>query len=235
MKRYLITDRLTVEAVRHHDEWWYPLSSVFEALGLGAVSCNAYPEHTSLPFSGKFRNAIPEPRVRSLIATPSRIRYAAQLRNGAVFSDTLPESAPSAPPIPEAPPPSATPIPEASIRALVDNRITALLAEFAPRRREITASVRAQHVAVVAHHHGLCPCCLRERVVQDGRVSGGEFDHFYSSSQPDEAHTWLVCAPCHRSLTDGRLDRDEIGPVYQAYQYRRRRFTGEQLRLEAAQ
>lgn len=145
-----------------------------------------------------------------------------------------------APPAPPVTPHSQAPTfvqPESlAVDQIVEAKLRSMLSEFAPRRREIPQSVRAEHARTVRHHHGLCPCCLQVKVITNGQVVGGEYDHYFSSSQPDAAHSWLVCSVCHRELTEGRLDRDELSCIFQAYQYRRRRLAGEQLALvEAAQ
>lgn len=79
---------------------------------------------------------------------------------------------------------------------------------------------------------GSCPCCGTVLIVADGKiVSSAEFDHFYANSAPDADHVWLICRDCHAELTRHVTARDERNAEFQAFQSKRRRLPGAQLRL----
>jgi hypothetical protein len=63
------------------------------------------------------------------------------------------------------------------------------------------------------------------------RTPFAEFDHFYASSHPNGAHTWLICKPCHTGLTAGRVPREQREAEFRAYQNKRRRLPGRQQTL----
>ncbi len=117
--------------------------------------------------------------------------------------------------------------------AAVAHDVAAVKQELARRRREIPDAVRRHHVAATGNLGGRCPCCgSREVIAADGKkASGAEYDHFYASAKPDAAHTWLICQPCHRDLTTGRIARDECEAQFRSYQIRRRRFVTKPPRL----
>jgi hypothetical protein len=111
--------------------------------------------------------------------------------------------------------------------------VAVLKQEIHRQRRAIQDGVKRQHIAAVTNLGGRCPCCGSAEVVdQQGRKSAGaEFDHFYAASKPDVEHTWLICRPCHGSLTTGRIARDEREAEFRAYQNRRRRMVSRPVRL----
>lgn len=79
---------------------------------------------------------------------------------------------------------------------------------------------------------GYCPCCGTVLIVADGKiVNSAEFDHFYANSAPDADHVWLICRGCHAELTRHVTARDERNAEFQAFQSKRRRLPGAQLRL----
>lgn len=90
------------------------------------------------------------------------------------------------------------------------------------QRREIKDGVKRQHIAAIGALGGRCPCCGSATIIHpDGRkAQGAEFGHYYSASQPDAEHTWLICQPCHADLTVGRLPRDQREAEFRTYQNR---------------
>jgi hypothetical protein len=103
--------------------------------------------------------------------------------------------------------------------------VAVLKDELHRQRRSIKDGVKRQHVAAIGNLGGRCPCCGSAEVIdaQGRKAVGTEFDHFYAASKPDAEHTWLICRPCHGSLTTGRTARDEREAEFRAYQNRRRR------------
>jgi hypothetical protein len=112
-------------------------------------------------------------------------------------------------------------------------RIESRLNEIATRgRRKIKDSVKGEITRHTGILGGRCPCCGVRVVVIDGRVAPhSEFDHFYANSAPDADHVWLVCTDCHAELTRHVAKRDERNAEFQAFQAKRRRLPGSQLRL----
>lgn len=115
--------------------------------------------------------------------------------------------------------------------------IEARIEEVARRgRRRIKDSVKGE----ITRHTGLlggrCPCCGVRTVVVDGwPAPHAEFDHFYANSAADAEHVWLICIECHADLTRHVAKRDERNAEFQAFQSKRRRLPGAQMRLiEAA-
>nr|WP_305123473.1 Rha family transcriptional regulator [Roseomonas sp. GC11] len=98
------------------------------------------------------------------------------------------------------------------------------------RRRVLNEATKRGHVEDTRRMGGRCPCCnMAEVVSADGmRSPFAEFDHFYANSQPNGAHTWLICKPCHTDLTSGRVPREQREAEFRAYQGHRRRLPGRQ-------
>lgn len=75
-------------------------------------------------------------------------------------------------------------------------------------RVELSPETKRIHRAVIRMEpfNGLCPCCLETKVVaEDGRlIPPAEFDHFFGPVYSAPVHTWLICQPCHRALTNDR-------------------------------
>lgn len=101
------------------------------------------------------------------------------------------------------------------------------------RRRALSEATRRDHLDDTCALGGRCPCCnLAEVVTADGaRAPFAEFDHFYANSQPNGAHTWLICKPCHTELSAGRVPREQREAEFRAYQSKRRRLPGRQQTL----
>ncbi len=90
-----------------------------------------------------------------------------------------------------------------------------------PQRRPILPKTREVIVATIVRLGRRCPCCgLAEVVAQNGSVIDAEFDHFFSNQLPSAKHAWLICKPCHRSLTDGTMDRTEADIHFASFQRR---------------
>jgi len=116
--------------------------------------------------------------------------------------------------------------------APVEQRLTAL-ERAQVRRRALSDATRREHISDIKALGGRCPGCNTAEVVStDGvRSPFAEFDHFYANSQPDGAHTWLICKPCHADLTTGRVPREQREAEFRAYQSYRRRLPGRQQAL----
>jgi phage regulator Rha-like protein len=101
------------------------------------------------------------------------------------------------------------------------------------RRRALSEATRRGHLEDIRSLGGRCPCCNMADVVtaDAARTPFAEFDHFYASSHPNGAHTWLICKPCHTGLTAGRVPREQREAEFRAYQNKRRRLPGRQQTL----
>jgi phage regulator Rha-like protein len=101
------------------------------------------------------------------------------------------------------------------------------------RRRALSEATRRGHVEDIHVLGGRCPCCNIAEVAstEGARAPFSEFDHFYANSQPNGAHTWLICKPCHTELTAGRVPREQREAEFRAYQNKRRRLPGRQQTL----
>lgn len=242
-----VSSRGRCAGIFHNSEWFFPADTITKLAGLAhAVTyrdANAAGKTALLPRPGHARMCVcvAESFLRAILEDSRLPRIDVRDVRASIRWEMCPpwqEPVDTSAVAPAAPPPDSTVARPGSpaVEQIVEIKLRSMLAEFAPRRREIPQSVRTEHTRTVRHQHGLCPCCLQAKIVVNGQVVGGEYDHYFSSSQPDAAHSWLVCSACHRELTEGRLDRDEVSCIFQAYQYRRRRLAGEQLALtEAAQ
>lgn len=107
--------------------------------------------------------------------------------------------------------------------------------KLAKHKRQISQKTRCQHIDAIRFMGGRCPSCMQVVIIaEDGtKVSEYEFDHFYTGTIPDVAHTWVICKnPCHADLTAGRILRIDREPQFRAYQtFRIRLFGGKQLTL----
>jgi phage regulator Rha-like protein len=101
------------------------------------------------------------------------------------------------------------------------------------RRRALSEATRRGHLEDIRSLGGRCPCCNMADVVtaDAARTPFAEFDHFYASSHPGGAHTWLICKPCHTELTTGRVPREQREAEFRAYQNKQRRLPGRQQPL----
>lgn len=101
------------------------------------------------------------------------------------------------------------------------------------RRRALSEATRRGHLEDIRSLGGRCPCCNMADVVtaDAARTPFAEFDHFYASSHPNGAHTWLICKPCHTGLTAGCVPREQREAEFRAYQNKRRRLPGRQQTL----
>jgi hypothetical protein len=73
-------------------------------------------------------------------------------------------------------------------------------------RVELSPETRRIHREVLRMEpfNGLCPCCLRTKVVSEdgGLIPPVEFDHFWGRVYSAPVHSWLICRPCHQDLTN---------------------------------
>lgn len=112
-------------------------------------------------------------------------------------------------------------------------RIESRLDAIAERgRRRIKDTTKGEIVRQTDLLGGRCPCCGVAAVTDSGhKLPHAEFDHFYANSAPDADHVWLICISCHAELTRHVSKRDERNAEFQAFQAKRRRLPGVQLRL----
>ena len=107
-------------------------------------------------------------------------------------------------------------------------RIEESVDRYVPRR-PLTEKTKKRHRDVILHLGGRCPCCGEVFVVtEDGGVIEAEYDHFYSRERRSFQETWLVCKPCHKSLTSS--SRADKTVEFQAYQRKAVRFDRHSLR-----
>ena len=105
--------------------------------------------------------------------------------------------------------------------------VEARISAFVPRRT-ITESTRKRHKEVVAQLGRRCPCCGTSEVLSVfGEVVNAEYDHFYSRERRNFEETWLICKPCHLTMTD----RTPHVAAFQAYQSRAKQIGDGQLTL----
>ncbi len=73
-------------------------------------------------------------------------------------------------------------------------------------RVELSPETKRIHRAVIRMppFNGRCPACLETPVVSDRGVllPPAEYDHFLGPVYNAPVHTWLVCRPCHRALSN---------------------------------
>jgi hypothetical protein len=73
-------------------------------------------------------------------------------------------------------------------------------------RVDLSPETKRIHRAVIgmAPFNGGCPCCLETPVVSDRGVllPPAEYDHFLGPVFNAPVHTWLICQPCHRALSN---------------------------------
>jgi prophage antirepressor-like protein len=91
--------------------------------------------------------------------------------------------------------------------------VLSVMGQFAPRRREVPASVRELHRRFVATRGYRCPCC------DQVKSSWADFnvDHFKDRQDPSLTATWGICADCNQSLKDAASHKDSE-PAFLAYQ-----------------
>ncbi len=95
------------------------------------------------------------------------------------------------------------------------------------QRRPLSRKAQTLHIRVIAaRRNGLCPCCQNTPVCTEcERLSGAEFDHWYSRNQNRVTQTWLVCAECNRQLVDTDF-KSGARSAFEAYQLALRPFLG---------
>jgi Rha family phage regulatory protein len=93
-------------------------------------------------------------------------------------------------------------------------------------RRKISDKVKLRHRQAVGLMGGNCPCCGVQKIIVDGVTVDAEDDHFYQNSLADEEHTWLICKPCHKGLTHGKVARGSRESEFKAYQNKMQRLPG---------
>jgi hypothetical protein len=54
------------------------------------------------------------------------------------------------------------------------------------------------------------------------KVSGAEFDHFFTNQWANVDAVWLLCDECHAKVTSGVTTHDEMVEHFRSYQTRRR-------------
>lgn len=100
------------------------------------------------------------------------------------------------------------------------------------RRRKPTPATIADHVDAIEQLGGRCPIYPEITIVENGeRLPFTDVDHFFASHMPDADHTWLISRKAHNDLTYGRLQREDVIPLFEAYQIKRRRLPGRQPRM----
>jgi hypothetical protein len=92
------------------------------------------------------------------------------------------------------------------------------------KRREITQKTRNEIQFVMHRLGGRCPCCGLNDVVDclGDKVSGAEFDHFFTNQWANVDAVWLLCDECHAKVTSGVTTHDEMVEHFRSYQTRRR-------------
>lgn len=101
------------------------------------------------------------------------------------------------------------------------------------RRRNISPATKAEHVYDTLRLGGRCPNCRTAIVLDENGIKSpfAEFDHFFENSNPSPDHTWLICKPCHKSLTTGKAPRQSALSNFSSYQDTRYRLPDRQVRL----
>ena len=73
-------------------------------------------------------------------------------------------------------------------------------------RVELSPETRRIHRAIIRIEpfNGRCPCCLETPIVSAAGtlIPPVEFDHFWGPVYSAPVHSWLICRPCHRALTN---------------------------------
>ena len=92
------------------------------------------------------------------------------------------------------------------------------------QRRPLSRWVQQIHVEVLnAKRGGLCPACESVPVCgANGRLPGGEYDHFFSRNRARAEETWLVCTACNARLNDPEF-KSRMRSAFEAYQLALRR------------
>lgn len=72
------------------------------------------------------------------------------------------------------------------------------------QRRPLSKRTQSIHIsATLLRRNALCPCCQETLVCNEaGRLTGAEYDHWYSRNKNRVTQTWLVCGPCNERLLD---------------------------------
>ena len=94
-------------------------------------------------------------------------------------------------------------------------------------RKAIRERVKARHRAVLKACHGLCPCCLTARILDDQGRFCGEFDHYFSRERREFTEVWPLCRACHRRMAD----RTRYAAAFEAYLTRAEQVEAGQLAL----
>jgi uncharacterized coiled-coil protein SlyX len=116
---------------------------------------------------------------------------------------------------------------------VIVGEIADLKKQVSKGRRNLTDKTKREHIDALALFGGKCPCCGTAQIICDDgtRSAFSQFDHFYDNQHPDAQHTWLICTPCHSDLTRSIASRTERRAEFDAYQNKRQRLPGRQIKL----
>jgi hypothetical protein len=114
----------------------------------------------------------------------------------------------------------------------VSETVSVILDSLPIQRRPLAEWTKALHVRVTQlRRNGFCPCCQQMTVCNSqGRLEGAEFDHWYARYRNGAEETWLVCAPCNRSL-EVTSYKAAVRSAFEAYQLALRPFLSGQRTL----
>ena len=92
------------------------------------------------------------------------------------------------------------------------------------QRRPLSRWVQQIHIEVLnAKRGGHCPAWESVPVCDaNGRLPGGEYDHFFSRNRARAEETWLVCSSCNARLNDPE-SKSKMRSAFEAYQFALRR------------
>ncbi|HLX43604.1 MAG TPA: hypothetical protein VKR43_09230 [Bryobacteraceae bacterium] len=102
---------------------------------------------------------------------------------------------------------------------------TVILDSLPIQRRPLSDATKLLHCKVTwTRRNGLCACCQRQPVcTAEGKLPGAEFDHWYARHRNGPEESWLVCAPCNRSL-EATHYKAAVRSAFEAYQLALRPF-----------
>jgi hypothetical protein len=87
------------------------------------------------------------------------------------------------------------------------------------QRKPLSRRTQSIHIqATLTRRNGLCPCCQETPVcIEQGRIGGAEYDHFFARDKNRVTQTWLVCGDCNQKLIDTDY-RAAARSAFEAYQ-----------------
>jgi hypothetical protein len=114
----------------------------------------------------------------------------------------------------------------------INDRLSVVEQAVKSNRKRPAPSVKLQIIDAAIALGGSCPCCRTAVIICEGVLSPfAELDHFYANSKADINHVWIICKPCHRDLTTGRVERSAREAEFKSFHAQRKRLPHKQGKL----